>query len=437
MNKELLDQLPADEQPIAEKLSSAAETMKLSQSFQWNLETQLMNAYPSKTEGIARNRFMKFLSPVGWAIVAIFGVLVLSWALRSLLPGIQVAAGPTPTQKASFETDVRTGNICEGPLALAHGFGVFLTNPDKTQFVPLDPEKTIGELRSFTWSADGKQLAVLGNTTGRGNIYLTDAAGEPLQPVLSNSELGYLMDAAESRDGKQFVMWSAQNNKTVYLLNADGTGLVEKQLDMQIFSTPQFAPHSQSLIFYGADASSAGLFQYKLDGSQARMISALVEDETGFAMSPDGLHLAYMEMDRNTGEARLVSQEMASGNRNVLGTLPIPKGLGSSLPESANLSWSVDGRSLVFDFGRGANDRAIYLAHVDGTGLVKLADTAYAPAISTDGNCLAYISDKKVYLMDLAGASLSSSTSTPLFLADLPAGRGIPDYRLDKLQWRP
>jgi len=28
MNKELLDQLPADEQPIAEKLSSAAETMQ-------------------------------------------------------------------------------------------------------------------------------------------------------------------------------------------------------------------------------------------------------------------------------------------------------------------------------------------------------------------------------------------------------------------------
>ena len=111
MNKDLLDQLSADEQSAAEKLSSAAETMKLSLSFQWNLETQLMNAHQSKTEGIGRNWLMRFLTPVGWAIVAIFGVLVLSWMLRFLLPGIQVAAGPTPTQKDSFETDVRTNYV--------------------------------------------------------------------------------------------------------------------------------------------------------------------------------------------------------------------------------------------------------------------------------------------------------------------------------------
>jgi Tol biopolymer transport system component len=437
MNKDLLNQLPADEQSLAEKLSSAAETMKLSQSFQWNLETQLMNAYQSKTEGIRQNWFMKFLTPVGWAIVAIFGVLVLSWMLRSLLPGIQVAAGPTPTQKVSFETSVRASNICVGPLALAHGFDVFLTNPDKTEFVTLNAGKTIGELRSFTWSANGKQLAILGNTTGRGNLYLTEATGSQLQPVLSNSELGYLMDAAWSRDGKQFVMWSAQNNKMIYLMNADGTGLVEKQLDMQIFSTPQFAPDNQSIIFYGADSSSSGLFEMRLDDSQTRMISALVEDETGFAFSPEGSHLAIVEMDRNTGEARLISLEIATGNKTVLGTLPIPKGSGSSIPESANLSWSVGGKSLVFDFGRGASGRAVYLAHADGTGLAKVADSGYAPTISADGKCLAYIRDKQVFLLDLAGISLTPTTTTPMLLADLPSGRSITDYRLDKLQWKP
>lgn len=437
MNKELLDQLPADEQPVAEKLSSAAETMKLSQSFQWNLETQLMNSYQSKTEGIGQNWFMKFLTPVGWAIVAIFGVLLLSWMLRSLLPGIQVAAGSGPTQKVSFETDVRTGNVCVGPLALAHGFDVFLTNQDKTEFVTLDPGKTVGELRSFAWSADGKQLAIPGNTTGRGNIYLTDAAGSRLQPVLSNSELGYLMDAAWSRDGKQFVMWSAQNNKTAYLLNADGTGLIEKQLELQTLGTPRFAPDGKSIIFYGADASSSGLFEVRLDDSQSRLINALVEDESAFAYSPDGSRLAYMAMDRNSGAAILMIEDLETRAIVALpGSLPIPKGSGSSIPEVANLSWSADGKSLVFDFGRGANDRAIYLAHVDGTGLVKLADTAYAPAISADGKCLAYISDKQVFLLDLSGVSLTSIT-TPVLLADVPAGRSIADYRLDKLQWKP
>jgi len=438
MNKELLDQLPADEQPVAEKLSSAAETMKLPQSFQWNLETQLMNAYPSKTERIRQNWFIKFLTPVGWAIVAIFGVLLLSWMLRSLLPGIQVAAGPTPTQKVSFETDVRTGNICVGPLALAHGFDVFLTNQDKTEFVTLDPGKTVGELRSFAWSADGKQLAILGNTTGRGNIYLTDSAGSPLQPVLSNSELGYLMDTARSRDGKQFVMWSAQNNKTMYLLNTEGSGLIEKQLkNIQILGTPQFWPNNLGIVFYGATPTSSGLFELVLSDSEASLINSSIESASSFAFSPDGSHLAYMEYNRDSGEAQLVSEDLTARELFILGTLPIPRGSGSSVPGTANLSWSADGKSLVFDFGRGANDRAIYLAHMDRTGLVKLADTAYAPAISADGKCLAYISDKQVFLLDLTGVSLTPTTITPVLLADLPTGRSIADYRLDKLQWKP
>ena len=437
MNKDLLNHLPADEQPVAEKLSYAAETMKLSPSFQWNLETQLMNAYKSKTEGIQQNRFMKFLTPAGWAIATVFGVLVISWAIRSLVPHHPIAAGATPIPEVSFEDRLRNGNICAGPLALAHGFDVFLTTPNKTEFITLDAEKKIGELRSFAWSADGKRLVVLGNTTGNGNLYLTDPAGAALQPVLSNSELGYVMDAAWSRDGKQFVIWSTQNNNMVYLMNADGTGLVEKQLEMQVFSTPQFTPDSQSIVFYGADASSSGLFTYKLDDSQLKLISAMVEDETSFAFSPDGSLLAYIEMDRSLGESHPVVVEITTGSRTVLGTLPIPEGSGSSIPESANLSWSADGKSLVFDFGRGASNRAIYVAYVDGTGLIKVVDSAHAPAISADGKCLAYISDKQVFLLDLTRVSSVPTRITPLFVADLPTGRSIADYRLDKLQWRP
>jgi len=173
----------------------------------------------------------------------------------------------------------------------------------------------------------------------------------------------------------------------------------------------------------------------KLDGSQTKIVSALVEDESSFAWSRDGLHLAYMEMDRGTGEARLVVEEPDRGNKLVIATLPIPKGSGSSIPSSANLSWSADGKVLVFDFGRGAFDRAIYLAYADGTGLIKLADSAYAPAISASGDCLAYISNKQVFLMDLSGVSIKSTAPTSLLLADLPAGRSMADFRLDRLQW--
>jgi Tol biopolymer transport system component len=314
---------------------------------------------------------------------------------------------------------------------------VFLTNPEKTEFVALDTGNQIGELLSFTWSPDGEELAIVGNTTGSGTIYVTDPTGGRLEFLLSSPEAGHLRDAAWSRDGKQFIMWSSQNKKTLYLLNADGTQLVEKALDLQIFGPPRFAPDGNSIILYGADASSAGLFEVRLENSQPRLISALVEDETGYAFSPDGSRLAYVEMDRDAGEARLVSKEVSTGGRVILGMLPIPKGSGSSIPESRNLSWSADGKSLVFDFGRNAADSAIYLAYADGSRLVKIVEAAYAPSISADGKCLAYISADQVFLMDLSNISVRSTASTPVLLADLPTGRGTPNFKQDQLQWSP
>jgi Tol biopolymer transport system component len=245
------------------------------------------------------------------------------------------------------------------------------------------------------------------------------------------------MEAGWSRDGKKFGAWSGPNNRVLALIHTDGTPPLKVNLGIQIFGSIQFSPDGESIVVQGADASTAGLFEVRLDGSQSHLISAQVENGSGYAWSPDGTRLAYVEMDRELGEARLVSHEGTAGSKTVLATLPIPKGLGSSIPESAHLSWSANGELLVFEFGQSAAGRAIYIAYADGSGLVKAVNSGHAPVISPDGKCLAYISRSQVYLLDLAGLSSTSLSGTPLLLADLPAGKGNLDFRLDKLQWKP
>ena len=429
MNKDLLDQISADEKPMAEQLHSVVEDIKVSPNFQWTLETQLMEKNKTNSQPI-QGWYIKLISLAGWAVLILGGIFLLNWTIRTL--SISPASEETPIPTMSFEENVRAGNICAGPLAVAHNFSVSVTNQDKTGFVPLDAQRTIGELRSFAWSPNG-QLAVVGNTAGNGNIYLFDSADNSLQPLVFNSELGYLMNIAWSRDGTQLLVWSLQNNTSVYVINVDGSDLIERKFDLPLlFAAPQFAPDNNSMFFYGAIPEyTSGLFEFKFDDRQMILVSSLVEDETAFAWSPDGSRLAYIEMDRSLGEARLI-QIGGDPSVLVLATLPIPKGSGSSIPDSANLSWSKDGTKLVFEFGRSASDRAVYLAYADGSGLVKLVDSAHAPSISADGNCLTYISDKQVFLLDLTG-----TTSTPLLLADLPVGRSIADFQLDKLEWKP
>jgi len=440
MNKDLLNQLPADEQPVASELTSVAEDMQLSPAFQWELETQLMETAKRKSKP-AGKWYTKIMAPVGWAVLAICAVFLINWTIRSLLINPPVAPEVAPSLEPSFETDIRQGRICADPLALAHDFSVFLTNQEKTGFIELDVAEPVDELRTFAWSPDGSQLAIVANKMGHGQIYIKDIGGQ-LEYVLPTPDLGYLMSVVWSYDGEQILTWSVQSNQDVYLMNADGTGSVEqKDMRAQLRTTPQFAPDNKNLIFYGIDFSgnmeygpSMGLIQMFLNyGSvpyYTRVIGGGLEAEGSFAWSPDGSRFAYLEMMEN--ELRLmVKGGFDKPESSSLASLPLPEGASFSMPASTSLSWSPDGKSLVFEFGEG-KDHAIYLARADGSGLVKLADSAYAPTISADGRCLAYISNDQVFLMDLTGAALT----LPVRVADLPAGRQT-TTRPDKLQWRP
>jgi Tol biopolymer transport system component len=91
------------------------------------------------------------------------------------------------------------------------------------------------------------------------------------------------MGAAWSRDGSQLIAWQIQDNSTIYQFDRDGSNLRKIKLPAQIFETPQFSPGNESIVFYGADASSGGLLEAEVDGSEARMISDQVENDGSFA----------------------------------------------------------------------------------------------------------------------------------------------------------
>ena len=182
--------------------------MQPSQAFQWELETQLLEKATSTQP--PQSWFTRIFIPLRWGIAAIVGLLLLNWVVRSIALPPPPAAASTAMQEISFAESIRAGDICMGPLALGHGFSAFLSNPAKTGFVAVVAGNTIGELRSFTWSPDGERLAIVGNTTGSGNVHVTDPTGGQLEYLLSGSEVGYLMDAAAIRTGwkKRYILWS-------------------------------------------------------------------------------------------------------------------------------------------------------------------------------------------------------------------------------------
>jgi Tol biopolymer transport system component len=428
MNKDFLNQLSKDEQAVAQKLHRTAENMKISWSFQSKLESQLRERYQAKS----RSRWgTKLLPTLGFVLMQAVIVGILIWSATFLIPKRQPAAVVTldPNQ---FINAVKSGDICNGPLAVAHGFSAFLLNPASGEFIELDDQKAIGELRDIQWSPDGQKLAVLGNSQGAGNLYLYNFDNQGLRPVMPGPGLDYLTGFTWAHNGEQLATWEAPSAE-LYTVNLDGTSVTEIRPASAFLDGAQFAPGDQSILYSGSFDTQAGLVEIDLASEQTRMVSEF--SPTGFSWSPDGARLAYTQVDWEMRETRLIIDDQ--GSESVIAALPFQNSVPGPTVSSANLSWSPDGKFLVFEVGGDDSNSSIYLAYADGTGLIKLVEAGHEPAISADGNCLAYIQDQQVYLLNLTQLSLPMTDAESVWLAELPPGRGTRYVELERLQWRP
>jgi Tol biopolymer transport system component len=435
MNKDFTNQLPEEERAMARKLTAVAEEQQLSAAFQTRLEEQLIQAHRQKSS--SRRVWPNSLLPaLGWVMLAVVFVVFINWVVRSVLP-VESPVAPAalvveapPDEEVPFALALQTGEICQGPLAAAQGFSVFLSEADKTVFEEIGAGEDIGELRSFVWSPDGQTLAVLGNTLGSGNIYLWNAEAAALQPLLPAGELGYLLGASWSWDGERLLVWAIDPNSRVFVFNRDGSGLTQIDLPLQAMETPQFSPDGGSLVFLGGGQDAFGLARVSLDDGSLEIISPLVENEGSFAWSPDGSRLAYFEKDRAAGEARLVVD--SQGSSITAASFVIPSASGAFIPISGSLSWTPDGSALTFTYGQYASDLTLYRVQADGSGVTDMTGPVIAPAISRDGRCLAYLSGKQVFLLDLAA---DDPGAQPLLMVELPPGRRTANNRQMQLGW--
>ena len=95
MNKDFLSDIPAEEQRVAKKIQSLAEDIQVLSAFQARLESKLRETHVKKIKP-ARGWQMKILPSLGWAILVIGAVILLNWAIRSLMPKQVPATHGTP-----------------------------------------------------------------------------------------------------------------------------------------------------------------------------------------------------------------------------------------------------------------------------------------------------------------------------------------------------
>jgi TolB protein len=193
------------------------------------------------------------------------------------------------------------------------------------------------------WSPDGRQLVFSGYQyypSESTALYRIDVDGGNLTKLI---DVPYHSSGISwSHNGEKIVF---DNQSNIYVMNADGTGLIQLTDNNGYNSVPDWSPDDQFIAFQSARSGKNGIYVMDADGSNQRLLGSASFDEWEPAWSPDGTQIAFVRVVDTSKSAIIVldvdgmgEYELVSSESSFLGGT---WGVGGP-------SWSPDGQKIAF-----------------------------------------------------------------------------------------
>jgi len=285
-------------------------------------------------------------------------------ALPASLPPSKNApvAGAAVGSKIVFMSD-RDGPDPVGHLGRQE---IYIMNPDGSDQTRL----TENDVRESTpvLSPDGRRIAFAEEIGGGIDIFImnVDGTGTRRLTNMTDERLG-ARGPAWSPDGTKLAFRSYVN-PDIYVINADGTGLVNLTKRPEPDGSPEWSPDGRRIAFVSVPDRRPTLYVMNADGSNPVPLSVEsdVKPGEGFwpapAWSPNGRRIAFVS-DRD-------------GNHEIYAIEPDGKNLvrlTNNAAEDAHPSWSPDGRQIVFH-RRVLGHAQIFVMNADGTAQHRITE---------------------------------------------------------------
>ncbi|MEA3325982.1 MAG: protein kinase [Chloroflexota bacterium] len=247
----------------------------------------------------------------------------------------------------------------------------------------------------------------------------------------------------------------------IYLINVDGSGLVQVTSKNEGACQPEWSPDGSSMAFISPcegnkeQYDGASIFVVSFESESTSQISTLGSGDYDPAWSPDGRQLAFTSLqtgrpqvfiyDFETGEAQLLM------NRTMVNRMPVwsPDGsqivfvtpnpdnnlptlfivdsagqenprtiLGSAYRETYRPDWSPEGEMIVFDLGEEGQIGSRLLPNNQNIPISTPLEIIENPGFSPDSQWLVCngvmdIPGQDIFLMPRTGTGLSRLTNNP------------------------
>jgi len=221
-------------------------------------------------------------------------------------------------------------------------------------------------------SADGREILFTSNRSPKGDVWVMNRDGTG-QRNLTRSP-AFECCGSWSPDGRRIAFVSDRDgNDEIYVMNNDGGGqhvLAASPSSQEIPAA--WSPDGSSIAFATDRDGNWEIYAMDADGDNPRNLTrnALSEGrDGGFAWSPDGRRIVFAtNRDRSRSRAGKVQDELWVMNADGSGQ----KRLTRSPEAERVITWSPDGRRIVFARFPSAPPWAFFVMNADGTGVKKV-----------------------------------------------------------------
>jgi Tol biopolymer transport system component/predicted Ser/Thr protein kinase len=299
------------------------------------------------------------------------------------------------------------------------------------RFRPADPEPVVVPLTTYqgsevdpSLSPDGRQVTFAwnGGTDDYASVYVKLVGpGEPLR--LTTVPRGHAQPKW-SPDGKWIAFLRVQDGPYrlgVYLIPA--LGGAERKLGDTSGQSLAWSPDGRSLMLSRAAApgQAAALARMSIETGEVVTLSAPVipQSDEGAVVSPDGQTIAFRRNFGPIGSARLFTMSASLSAPSPDALKPVA---AAEHPALGLLSWSADGKDLIYSAGWNPENAGLWRMPASGTGApVRLGfagDGVSTPDVARAGDRMVftrYLREINIWSLALDGSGRTAGTPIRVF----------------------